>query len=381
MSIPRLPRLPLPEPASSSGPDHFSEDPSSSDSVGPCQKRKWVEHADSEPQPSARRGSTDECPPTSPRRTCSPPGRRYNLTEPNLLSIAVDIWSQARSPEAPRHDPLSPKAGPPLPDARSQMWHYPMHPMMMMMHPMQNNTDSVPSGHRADLERSADEEAPSSDEEHASAKSEHAHHPMLPHPAAVYATQYEMLQWQQKCWLDQQAQLSQQAADQNARGGHPAYPQGGSYPPCPPNMMMVPRHMLDPAASRYMNHMFSCMNPMLDRGELESAHPQGYKASSQRMMQSKRGSSKQSPNKPSSFILVDETAKSRRYEFQCPDKECPNHAVTVVTPWLMSTSNKFRCTSMHCKAKKQKNNYTIPAHVMKFHLVDIAGREQEAANI
>jgi len=371
MSIPRLPLL---EPASSSEPDHFSEDPSSSDSVGDCKKRKWAENVNSETHPSARRGSTDECPPASPRRTCSPPGRRYNLTEPNLLSIAVDIWSQARSPKAQRNDPPSPKAGPPLPDARSQMWPYPMHPMMMMMmHPMQTNTDGVPSGSQADLERSADE-APNSDDEHASAKSEY---PMLPpgaHPTEVYTTQYEMLQWQQKCWLDQQAQLSQQTADQNARGGYAAYP------PCPPNMMMVPRHLIHPAASRSMNHMFSYMNPRPERGEFESAHPQGYKASSQRIMKSKRGSSTRSPNKPSSFVLVDETAKSRRYEFQCPDKECPNHSEPVVTPWLMSTSNKFRCTSMHCKAKKQKNNYTIPAHVMKFHLIDVGERAQETTN-
>lgn len=82
-------------------------------------------------------------------------------------------------------------------------------------------------------------------------------------------------------------------------------------------------------------------------------------------------------HKPSNFTLLDETAKSRRYEFRCPDPDCPNHNEAVMTPWLMSTSNKFRCTSSYCKAKKQKNNHTIPAHVMRQHLIDVGGREEE----
>jgi len=73
----------------------------------------------------------------------------------------------------------------------------------------------------------------------------------------------------------------------------------------------------------------------------------------------------------STFSLVGESTTSRRYQFRCPDLECPHNADGVTTPWLMSTSNKFRCPSAHCKAKKQKNNHTIPAHVMRIHLIDV----------
>lgn len=78
------------------------------------------------------------------------------------------------------------------------------------------------------------------------------------------------------------------------------------------------------------------------------------------------------------FTLVDETAKFRRYEFRCPNLDCPNCDKSMLTPWLVSSSNKFRCTSAQCKTKKQKNNHTIPAHVMRQHLIDVGGREDQA---
>ena len=71
------------------------------------------------------------------------------------------------------------------------------------------------------------------------------------------------------------------------------------------------------------------------------------------------------------FKLVDEKSdhSNRRYRFKCPDLGCPNNQVSVLTPWLVSSSNKFRCPSTYCREKKQ-NNYpsTIPACVMKHHL-------------
>jgi len=79
----------------------------------------------------------------------------------------------------------------------------------------------------------------------------------------------------------------------------------------------------------------------------------------------------QSRDTKSTFSLVGESTTSRRYQFRCPDHECPHSKEVVTTPWLMSTSNKFRCPSAHCKAKKQKNNHTIPAHVMRIHLIDV----------
>ena len=79
----------------------------------------------------------------------------------------------------------------------------------------------------------------------------------------------------------------------------------------------------------------------------------------------------------SRFVLIGETDKSRMYKFQCPDSECENSHMYVDTPWLISSSNKFRCTSKYCKAKKQKNNHTIPASVMRQHLVDTTAIEQE----
>jgi len=77
----------------------------------------------------------------------------------------------------------------------------------------------------------------------------------------------------------------------------------------------------------------------------------------------------------SRFELIGETDKCRMYKFQCPDSECQNSHMYVDTPWLTSSSNKFRCTSKYCKAKKQKNNHTIPASVMRQHLTSAAEQE------
>ena len=71
----------------------------------------------------------------------------------------------------------------------------------------------------------------------------------------------------------------------------------------------------------------------------------------------------------SRFVLIEETERRRMYKFQCPDSMCPNSGMYVNTPWLTSSSNKFRCAYPHCKAKKQKNTHTIPACVMKIHLI------------
>ena len=68
------------------------------------------------------------------------------------------------------------------------------------------------------------------------------------------------------------------------------------------------------------------------------------------------------------FILVCESPTRRRYKFKCPDLKCQNHLHYIVTPWLLKTSNKFRCPSEHCKTKKQRNTHTIPAALMRQHL-------------
>jgi len=76
-------------------------------------------------------------------------------------------------------------------------------------------------------------------------------------------------------------------------------------------------------------------------------------------------------NQSSKFTLAGEAAGARRYQFRCPDAACPIHAEPILTPWLKSTSNKFRCISKHCKAKKQRNSHTILAHVMRQHIYGV----------
>lgn len=95
------------------------------------------------------------------------------------------------------------------------------------------------------------------------------------------------------------------------------------------------------------------------------------KADAQTTQKSPPKHDKDACKKRSCFTLIGETVTNRRYTFQCPDEKCPNRDRLVDTPWLVASSNKFRCTSQHCRAKKQKNNHTIPAHVMREHLIDV----------
>lgn len=90
-----------------------------------------------------------------------------------------------------------------------------------------------------------------------------------------------------------------------------------------------------------------------------------------------QASCKETP-KSNSFILIGETNASRRYTFQCPDPDCQNYQAQLETPWLVRSSNKFRCTSEHCKRKKQRNNHTIPAHVMRQHMAGLGNDTIEA---
>ena len=90
----------------------------------------------------------------------------------------------------------------------------------------------------------------------------------------------------------------------------------------------------------------------------------------QRPAKRKRQKQKQKQKPQSSFKLIGETEECRMYEFQCPDPECPHSCKPVNTPWLKSSSGKFRCTSQCCKAKKRSNSYTIPACVMREHILE-----------
>jgi len=139
--------------------------------------------------------------------------------------------------------------------------------------------------------------------------------------------------------------------------GMPVYPNAPGQPP----MHMVPT-MVDPR-----HHAGRGYHPI---SQSKASTPKSTKGSSQNP-------------KPITFVLVDESENTRKYRFRCPIIECPNNQVPVVTPWLMKTSNKFRCTSTHCKARKQKNSHTIPAHVMRQHLKkeeEKAKEEAAAAN-
>ena len=89
---------------------------------------------------------------------------------------------------------------------------------------------------------------------------------------------------------------------------------------------------------------------------LSSAMPKGSSLKTKKM------------KSPACFILVGEIENYRRYKFKCPDPRCQNYAQYVDTPWLVRTSNKYRCPADNCRAKKQKNFHTIPAALMRQHL-------------
>lgn len=304
----------------------------------------------------------------------------------NSLALAADVWTQA-SPARPHSEtrtiPIGPGAHPhPYythdPRGPSGMWvpTSSAHPMQQMMMRPGHPVMMRPGHPMMRTEQANDPEAQNHHAEHMlsdnnAAAQEQAHHRPCP-------PQYEMHQWQQfnnsYTWS-----AEPNAQDSRAHDSH--------YSACPPNMMYprraeMPSHgvaqywgtdypsgfciptMYDPRMRPPRSHDSGSADSNNDRGEHHGVRKG-------QIMHAARGGPKKRDNKPSNFTLVDETAKSRRYEFLCPDPECPNSGAPILTPWLMSTSNKFRCTSSPCKAKKQRNNHTIPAHVMRQHLIDV----------
>lgn len=335
-------------------------------------KRKRGERSDdSEPQSPTEAGFR----PVSGRLSgLHVPGFRgaSKLTS-NSLTLAADVWTQASSAR-PRSETGCSPIGPGTqlrpwyahePRDPSGMWvptssAHPMHQMMIrpghpMMHMEQANDPEAQNHH---VERMLSDNNAASQEQ--------ARHRSCP-------PQYEMHQWQK---LNNSYTWS---AEPNARDSRA---HDSKYSACPPNMM-YPHHAEIPSAAQYWGADYPsgfCIPTMYDprmhppkshdSGSADSNHDRG-EHHEVRKGQIRRTRPKKRDNKPSNFTLVDETAKSRRYEFLCPDPECPNNGAPILTPWLVSTSNKFRCTSSPCKAKKQRNNHTIPAHVMRQHLINI----------